>query len=180
MSETDDILIRVPVLRTERLVMRAPRASDFPAYAAFSASDRSVGVGGPYSEGQAWSRFAALIGHWHLRGYGRWMLADPADDRPLGTVGLFYPLEWPEPEIAWSLFAEAEGKGLAQEAALAARAHAYDTLGWSTVISCTALSNTRSQALARRLGCVEDGRFVIPNYGPHIIWRHPAPEAAGR
>ncbi|WP_333834275.1 GNAT family N-acetyltransferase [Rubrimonas sp.] len=168
----------IPVIETERLRLRAPRLSDFDAYAAFCASPRSAGVGGPYSRGDAFQRFAALIGHWALRGFGRFMVADRASDAPLGVVGPMHPIEWPEPEIAWSVFDHAEGRGVAHEAALAARRFAYETLRWSTAVSLTAPDNLRSQALARRLGCERDGVFEHPEFGALLIWRHPAPEAA--
>ena len=48
--------------------------------------------------------------------------ADRNDGAALGVVGLFYPEGWPEPELAWSLFANAEGRGVAREAALEAHA----------------------------------------------------------
>jgi len=166
----------IPTLRTERLTLRAPQASDLAAYTAFCTSPRSVGVGGPYSDVDAFPRLCGLIGHWHLRGYGRWMLADPDTDEPLGVVGLMFPVGWPEPEIAWSLFEVAEGRGLAFEAAHTARAYAYDTLGWSTVISCVRPDNTRSLALAKRMGATFEAIHTHPDLGDLHIWRHPAPQ----
>jgi ribosomal-protein-alanine N-acetyltransferase len=168
--------IAIPTVETERLRLRAPRLDDFEPYAAFCGSERSKGVGGPYTRGQSFQRLEALIGHWQLRGFGRWMVTDRESGEPLGVVGIMYPLEWPEPEIAWSLFEVAEGRGIAQEAALAARDYAYDVLGWTTVISCTTPDNTRSIALARRLGAERDGSFVHPGLGELLIWRHPGPE----
>ena len=167
----------IPMIETERLRLRAPRLSDFDAYAAFCASPRSAGVGGPFGRGEAFQKLSALLGHWALRGFGRFMVADRATDEPLGVVGPMHPVEWPEPEIAWSVFDEAEGKGVAHEAALAARRFAYETLGWRTAVSLTTPENLRSQALAQRLGCVRDGVFEHPEFGPLLIWRHPAPEA---
>jgi RimJ/RimL family protein N-acetyltransferase len=35
----------------------------------------------------------------------------------LGTVGLWYPVDWPAPEIKWALIRKAWGKGYAREAA---------------------------------------------------------------
>ncbi|MEO0911830.1 MAG: GNAT family N-acetyltransferase [Pseudomonadota bacterium] len=168
----------IPTITTERLTLRAPRMEDFEPYAAFCASPRSVGVGGPYSEAQSFTRLAALIGHWHLRGYGRWMVTDTATTEPLGVVGLFFPAGWPEPEIAWSLFEAGEGRGIAYEAALASRAYAYETLGWKTAISCVMPDNTKSLALAKRLGATPEGSFTHVDYGEMPIFRHPAPEAA--
>jgi len=172
---TDAALI--PVLETERLRLRAPRASDLPAYTAFRTSERARFVGGPYTETQAEQQLHAIAGHWMIRGFGRWIVADRSTDMPLGIVGLFNPVHWPEPELAWSLFEQAEGQGIAFEAAQAARAHAYGPLGMTTLISCVAPANTRSLALIRRMGGTEDGSFEHPEYGTLYIWRHPGPDA---
>ncbi|KNG94493.1 GNAT family N-acetyltransferase [Pseudaestuariivita atlantica] len=167
----------IPEIETERLRLRAPVASDIEHYIAFRMSDRAGTVGGPYSRETAWSQFCGLVGHWIARGYGRWMVADKDTDQPLGVVGLFYPEDWPQPEVAWSVFAEGEGRGIAYEAAVASRTHAYDVLGWTDAMSLVDPANTRSVALARRLGCTPDGTYDHPTLGTLHIWRHPAPEA---
>jgi ribosomal-protein-alanine N-acetyltransferase len=166
----------IPTFEEGRLRYRAPRMEDFEAYHDFCASDRAAGVGGPYPHrADAFNRLAGLIGHWQLRGYGRWMVADRECDAPLGVVGLMFPEDWPEPEIAWSVFAAAEGRGIAFEAARFARRYAYDTLGWSTVISCIKPENTRSVALARRMGATYESDYDHPVIGTIQIWRHPSP-----
>lgn len=167
----------IPTLQTERLTLRAPSWDDFEAYAAFRGSDRAKMLGGPFSRAQAFGQLAEIIGHWTLRGYGRWMVADRQTDEAMGIVGLLYPEGWPEPEIAWSVFAAAEGRGIAYEAALAARAYAYGTLGWTTAVSLVDPANTRSVALAKRMGCVDGESFEHATHGLMHIWRHPAPEA---
>ena len=171
-----ETLLRIPTVETGRLRLRAPRPSDFEAYAAFRASPRSVTVGGPYDRDQAFVQLAEIVGHWHLRGWGRWMIADKATDEPLGITGCFFPEGWPEPEIAWSVFDGAEGRGIAFVAATAARAHAYRNFGWTTAISLISPTNARSIRLAQRMGASPDGTFVHPKYGAMTIHRHPAPE----
>ena len=165
----------IPTLTTERLTLRAPRLSDFAAHAAFKASPRAGFVGGISTEAEAWHHLCALIGQWQLRGYGRWMVAETATDRPMGVVGIHHPLDWPEAEIGWTVYADGEGKGYAYEAAKAARSYAYDTLGWSTIASFVNPDNTRSVTLARRMGCRPDGQHMHAVYGPLHIWRHPSP-----
>ncbi len=167
----------IPTLTTGRLTLRAPRMADFETYAAFRGSERARFVGGPDPRPVAFTQFSALVGHWAMRGYGRWMVADRTTDEPLGIVGPFFPEGWPEPEIGWTLFGGAEGRGIAQEAALAARDYAYGTLGWTTVVSLVAPDNTRSAALAERMGCRPDGEYPHPLFGPLVIWRHPGPAA---
>jgi ribosomal-protein-alanine N-acetyltransferase len=166
----------IPVLTTARLTLRAPQLSDFEAFAAFRASDRARFVGGPNPRNEAWKQFSATAGQWILRGYGRWIVTETGSDAPLGVVGLHHPEDWPEPEIAWSMFDQGEGRGYAFEAALAARRFAYDTLGWRTAISLVDPANTRSAALAAKLGCREDGTFSHAVLGTMHIQRHPAPE----
>jgi ribosomal-protein-alanine N-acetyltransferase len=163
----------IPVLETARLRLRGPRIDDFGAYADFRASPRTVHVGGPFGRDTAWHQFCALAGHWMLRGFGRWMVALRDTDEPVGIVGPFQPEIWPGPELAWSLFDGAEGKGYAQEAAIAARDHAFRVLGWTAPISVIGPDNTRSIALARRLGAYPDGTWDHPSLGKLHIWRHP-------
>ena len=164
--------VQIPTVETARLRLRAPEPRDFEAYADFRASERTRVLGGPNTRAEAFHMFCGLVGHWHLRGYGRWLVADRETDAALGIVGLYFPEDWPEPEIGWSVFDAAEGRGIAHEAAEASRAYAYDVLGWTTVASLIVPSNARSAALARRMGAVIDGQHLHPTYGPLDIWRH--------
>lgn len=165
----------IPTLLSERLTLRAPCLADFEAISDFRASDRAQFVGGPASKAKSWGYLAALIGHWDLRGYGRWIITETGgDDSALGIVGPHYPFEWPEPEIAWTVFEGGEGKGYAYEAARLARDYAYQTLEWDTAVSFVAAENTRSLALAKRLGCRPDGVFEHEVFGKMNVWRHPS------
>lgn len=163
----------IPTLRTERLVMRPPSPEAAAAYITYKTSERSRFTGGPISEARAWSAYAAEFGHWALRGFGRWMLHDAVTDEVLGHVGCWYPEGWPERELSWTVYAGAEGRGLAFEAATAARAFAYRQFEWRTAISVIDPANTRSIALAERLGAVHEGRINHAELGEMGVWRHP-------
>ncbi|WP_299025463.1 GNAT family N-acetyltransferase [uncultured Sulfitobacter sp.] len=167
------VTLHIPTLETERLRLRCPQWSDFEAFAAFRMSDRAIHLGGPNTRVQAFDKLGEIIGHWHLRGYGRWMVADKTTDAPLGVVGCFYPDDWPEPEIAWSVFEQAEGRGIAQEAARASLDYAFSVLGWDTAVSCTTPENTRSAALALRLGAVREDDFTTVDGMLLHVYRHP-------
>ena len=169
-------LADIPMLETRRLRLRAPLASDFEPFVAFRMSERASAVGGPFTRSEAYGQFGELFGHWVLHGFGRWIVADRVSDEPLGVVGLWFPEDWPEPEIAWSVFEGGEGKGIAFEASFAAREFAYSALGWTTAISLIVEDNLRSFALARRLGAEFEAPFQHPVLGSMQIWRHPGPD----
>ena len=169
-------LADIPEIETERLRLRAPRASDYEPFVAFRMSERALGVGGPYTRTEAFDQFGELFGHWVLRGFGRWLVADRQTDEALGVVGLMHPPDWPEPEIAWAVFENGEGRGIAFEAATASRTYAYDKLGWRRVVSLIVPSNSRSIELAKRMGAIFEAPYQHLTIGPMQIWRHLGPE----
>jgi RimJ/RimL family protein N-acetyltransferase len=172
-AEAVQISFAVPVLRTERLVLRDPREADFPAMLAFNDSPRSAFVGGPVERRWLWRGLLANIGHWALRGYGFYSV-DTRDGAFIGRIGVIYHDGWPEPELAWHLFDGHEGKGYAAEAALAARADYHDRIAARPLISMIDVANARSEALAQRLGAVCERTETDPD-GDYHIYRHPAP-----
>ncbi|MEM6932729.1 MAG: GNAT family N-acetyltransferase [Pseudomonadota bacterium] len=169
----------IPILETERLFLRGPDARDAEAVIALLMSERAQFIGRKTTRAEAWRTFAMEIGHWTIHGFGLWAVTAKDDDRILGMVGPWYPEGWPEKEIGWSVMPQAEGRGIAHEAALAARDFAYGTLGWTTAVSYIDPRNTRSIRLAERLGAWLDPDAAHPDFGgdPCTIYRHPGPEA---
>lgn len=171
-------LAGVPVLETERLVLRAPGPQDAEAYVAAHDSPHARWIGGDQGREAAWRALAMTAGQWALRGFGMWAVTLKGADDCLGMVGCWFPEGWPEPEIGWFVFPAAQGRGIAHEAALAARRHAYGRLRWTTAVSYVHPENARSIALALRLGAVRDDAAARPK--PELgtlVFRHPAPEA---
>jgi RimJ/RimL family protein N-acetyltransferase len=162
-------------LHTDRLILRAPCPADYPAFKAYFMSPRAEFTGGQPDPILAWYRFCVTLGHHVMRGYGVFTIVDRATHSVIGAAGPYFPEGWPEPEIAWQIWEGAyEGKGYAQEAVLAARAHACQSLGWTRPASLIAPDNQRSARLARRLGCTHEGDFTHPHFGLLQVWRHPA------
>jgi RimJ/RimL family protein N-acetyltransferase len=166
----------IPTLETARLILRAPRAADFPGYAAFYASERSIYEDGPLSRVASWKEFAAAAAGWVLRGHGSLTIEERATRRYAGEVGIYHLANYPEPEIGWMVVREAEGRGIAHEAAQALRAWAYDRLGWTTLVSYIDPANARSIRLAERLGARLDPAAVRPEGESCLVYRHPGPE----
>jgi len=153
MSPAAPTLTGVPVLETERLVLRAPQPADWPVFRDYRASARTAFTGGRKTEAEAAQQFASFFGHWIMRGFGRLIAEERATARPVGHFG---PMQWTdgaEVEITWSLWrADAEGRGLAFEAARAVNRWLFGTLGWAAARAEVHADNHASHTLARKLG----------------------------
>lgn len=164
---------QIPVLDTPRLTLRAPSKRDLPTLTAFYQTERSHMVGGPRNADETFNNLSARIGHWAVNGYGLWHVDDRENGDFLGWAGILNPPSWDEPELAWTVFAHAEGKGFAYEAARAARAFVATHLKLDRLISYIRKDNTRSAALANRLGAhIEREGMLLGT--PCNIWRHPS------
>lgn len=170
-------LTGTPSLETERLILRGFKPEDEAPFMAYFTSARAAFTGGPLEPGRAWRHFGTMIGHWVQRGFGMFAVTLKGEDRAVGMVGHWYPINWAEQEIGWIMFdAEHEGKGIAHEAALAARAHAYGPLGWNTAVSYIHPDNARSIALAERLGATLDPNAPLPDTDVvPLVYRHRRP-----
>ena len=124
----------IPTLETERLLLRGPLAEDFPVYRDFFAdADASGAYGGPLNAELAWRVLATDIGHWSLKGFGRWAVVEKATGQMVGGCGLWWPESYPRSELTWWIIPSARRNGYALEASRAAVGFGYDSLGWSLV-----------------------------------------------
>ena len=156
--------MRVPELRTERLVMRGFCEEDLDAWAQLSADaevTRWLGDPDGLSREEAWRRMAYFLGHWELRGFGQWALIEAQTGRLVGRTGLLRPENWPGLEVGWMVRREHWGRGFAPEAGQASLDWARDSLGAEHVISCIEDHNERSARVAEKLGMTVEGRTRI-------------------
>ena len=163
----------IPVLETERLVLRGPEPDDYPNFKATFTSYRARFMGGPLNDYEAWMLYAAEIGHWEIRGYGMWMIHDRNTDKTLGMAGGWFPAAWPEQEIAWIIWPNEAGHGYALEATHAVRQYLYAHHGWTDAVSYIDPKNLDSIRLAERLGCAKD-KDARTIDGNDSVYRHPA------
>lgn len=162
----------IPVIETARLRLRAPKMDDLAALTAFYQTDRSHMVGGPQDARGVHRMMLSTIGSWALKGHGMWHIADKDTDEMLGATGIINPPGWDAPELSWSVNGDAQGKGIAFEAAMAARTYAAKHLGHNGVISYIDPANPRSAALAQRMGAVIERETTFEGRTINI-WRHP-------
>ncbi len=146
---------RIPEqIETERLLLRTFQESDWrDLHAYYSDPDCTrYTVGKPLTEGGTWRIVASMIGHWVMRGYGPYAVVEKQSGRVVGPVGLWYPCDWPEPEIKWALARDCWGLGYASEAASAVNTMAQAYLPELHLISFINEENQPSIELAKRVG----------------------------
>ncbi len=154
-------ITKVQELPTERLILRPWRAQDFSPFAALNA-DPEVMRYFPATLSRAESdamtlRCQSLI---EERGWGFWAAEETSTGAFIGMIGLHTPEAnlpcSPCVEVGWRLAKAHWGQGYATEGAAAALRFAFLVLGLKEVVSFTALPNTPSQAVMRRLGMRRD------------------------
>lgn len=158
-------------LDTQRLALRPQSPDDFEAYAAFLASDRSAGMGGPFDRRAAWGMFCHDHACWSFFGHGALMIELKATKECVGQVGINHGPLFPEKELGWLLYEEHEGKGYASEAAAGMLYWAWRTCKLKTVVSYVDPHNLQSHAVAKRIGGRVDP--AAPRMDPEdIVYRH--------
>ena len=115
--------------------------------------------------------FCADHAQWDLFGAGALMLEDRDTRACLGQVGINSGPLFPEKEIGWLVFPEAEGRGYAFEAASALRDWARTVRRLNTLVSYVDPQNDRSRRLAERLGATLDGTAPRPD-PTDLVYRH--------
>jgi len=166
--------VSVPVsIDTPRLTLRQFVAQDWRAlhehYSDLECTRFTFGRA--LTEGESWRAMASMVGHWQLRGYGPYAVVERASASVVGTVGLWYPNDWPEPEIKWALVRKAWGKGYAVEAARAVQPFAAAHFG-TPPISLIGEHNAASIKVAEAVGARLESQILFRG-NPFRIYRHP-------
>jgi ribosomal-protein-alanine N-acetyltransferase len=183
----------VPELATARLRLRAWHDADREAWAALNA-DPEVMAHFPTTLTRATSdRLVDLtMAGWAENGFGLWALERAEDGLFLGFTGLSRPSFeahfTPAVEVGWRLARRAWGHGFATEAARAALAFGFETLGLEEIVSFTVPANVRSRAVMERIGMDHDpaddfDHPKLPEGHPlrrHVLYRLRRTAWAGR
>lgn len=151
---------QIPVLETERLILRGHRRSDFSECAAMWADPIVVAhiSGTPSTREQAWSRFLRYAGHWHHLGFGYWVVETRHDGQFVGEVGFsdycrdVSPTFDGVPEAGWVLKTSAHGQGIATEAVRRMLVWADASLDGPSTVSLFDPENHASIAVAKKVG----------------------------
>lgn len=151
--------MQVPVLETERLLLRGHRLADFADLVAMWADpDVTRFIGGtPSTREESWARLLRYSGHWELMGFGFWAVRERATDRYVGDVGIgelkrdMVPV-LTDPELGWALAAWAHGRGFATEAVRAVLAWGTTHFAGRRMVCGIADGNQASIRVAEKCG----------------------------
>ena len=159
-------------LRTARLLLRQWRDEDAAPLAAINADPLVMEhFPAPLTRAESDAALARIRRHHSEHGYGLWAL--DVGGVLAGWTGLAWS-DWSgarELEVGWRLSPAFWGQGLATEAGAAALAHGLTVV--PRVVSFTALVNTRSERVMKRLGMVREREFDHPREDlPERLRRH--------
>lgn len=148
------------MIETERLLLRRPSRADFDAVHRMRSDPDVVRfVGGkPLSREEAWQRLTRSAGNWALLGFGFFAVVEKASGDLVGEAGLMQAHRGlgeafdPFPEAGWIFAREAQGKGYATEAMLAAHGWFAETVGAQRSVCIIAPENAASLRVAAKLG----------------------------
>lgn len=157
-----------PLLKTERLELWRPQASDRAGQLAMIAPAAVRKFLGPAeaTETDVFARQLRNAGSWALYGYGVFVVRERGKPEVVGTCGVFRSFRGfgqgmdDVPEAGWILAEQAWGKGYALEAMAAALAWFDREHGPQRVACMIEEGHAASVAVAAKLGFVEYGRHA--------------------
>lgn len=145
------------VIKTNRLLLRPWKETDFPAFARLNADPHVMeyypGVLTPEESDQFARRICTAM---KQQDFGLWAVTVPNVADFIGYIGLA-PVNFaadftPAVEIGWRLSYEFWNKGYATEGAKAALQYGFETLKMEEIVSFTAIQNIRSQKVMEKIG----------------------------
>lgn len=158
----------IPVIETERLILRAYTPGDFDAFAAMWADPDVVHfIGGRvFTREQSWQRFLTRAGGWQHLGFGFFATFEKESGQLVGEAGFHEARRIIEPplegtlEAGWALMPSAQGWGYATEAMQAAIGWAEKTFPGRRMTCLINVDNLASMRVAGRLGFKEFARTI--------------------
>lgn len=165
-------MIAIPHIETKRPTLLANLESNLHAMNDYLSKNRMSLITGPFDAVGTWRTRFASLGHWLLCGFGIWHSEQRESGKMAGAVSFLHHFDWPETELGWNVHHNFEGAGVAHEATLIAQSSGETHLNINGVISSLDPANTRSAALAKRLGATFEKTHFLREYECNV-YRYP-------
>lgn len=160
-----------PVVRTDRLELRAPREADRDRFVdLFRDGEFMVFSAGVLSEPQAHARFDRMLRNTSRAPFAKQPIIERSSSRIVGYCGVdWFIFEGEErPEFGWRLVPDARGRGYATEASRALLTEARRTFR-GDVLAIIDFDNEASQNVARKLGFTAWKHAMINGFPCDIV-----------
>jgi RimJ/RimL family protein N-acetyltransferase len=161
----------IPVLTTERLVLRPFTFDDLPALAVLHAEESFwwYPLRRGMTEDETGNFLNRVIERYDSDGFGLEAVEDRASGSMIGWAGLavphFLPEILPAVEVGWRLSGSYRGRGLATEAGSAAVTWGFTEGGLERIVSIYEPENTPSGRVMERLGFTHQRTTTGPDRG---------------
>jgi len=169
----------IPVIETERLLLRGHRPDDFKDSSAMWGDPvvtRYIG-GRPFSSEEVWARLLRYAGHWAWLGFGYWVMEVKATGAFAGELGFadykrdIVPSIEGIPEAGWVLAPASQGKGYATEAVRAALGWGDQRFGGARTVCLIHPENRASLRVAEKCGYRELQRTTYKDHATILFER---------
>ena len=153
----------IPVLETDRLILRKIEVSDAPFfYELFNSEgwltyigDRNIQTVSD-AEQQIKEKY---LPSYKTNGYGSYVVVEKASNMPVGTCGMYKRENLDHPDIGFAFLPSHLRKGYGYESAHAVLQHARENMGIPKVLAFTLPKNIASIRLLEKLGLTSKGSY---------------------
>jgi RimJ/RimL family protein N-acetyltransferase len=163
------------IVRTARLVLTPVGGVDLPDLRAIKADPRvfAVMLGGVRSPVETAEELAEDVVAWAVNGFGIWAIRELDQDDPrvkgprarfVGITGLEQRPDGRGVALRFALWPEAQGRGLAREAAGAAMRFGHQQAGLRRIVAVARENNVASRTVLGGIGMTECASFVQQGY----------------
>jgi RimJ/RimL family protein N-acetyltransferase len=152
------------ILRTARLVLSPVNGGDLPELRVFKADPSvfAVMLGGVRNPAQTAEDLAHDVVNWGRYGFGLWAIREAGHF--VGVTGLEHRPDGRGVALRFAVSHEAQGRGLAREAAFAALRFGHDRAGLTRIVAVARNSNFGSRMILGGIGMREAGTFEQRGY----------------
>lgn len=173
-------------IQTPRLLLRDWAEQDLEPFRQLNADETVMRYFPATLSGEETDKFyEAIQAEFRECGFGLYAVEVKAQQEFIGFIGFHRPVFQadftPCIEIGWRLKKEAWGQGYATEGAVACLAYGFNELGLGEVYSFTAVVNTPSQNVMKKIGMRYVKNFYHPRVAPesplceHVLYHIESP-----
>jgi len=153
-------------IRTGRLLLAPASWSDLADLQAIKADPRvfAMMLGGVRTPARVAEELAEDMAAWAAKGYGIWVVRDAETRALVGLTGLQERPDGRGVALRFAFWPEAQGRGLAREAAGAALRFGHEIAGLARIVAVARDENFASRMVLGGIGMTEAGRFIQDGY----------------